>query len=95
MLRVEELRFRYGKRGGEVLRGVGLTLGEGEIGVLLGKNGAGKTTLLECLLGIRRPQSGRVFFRGEDLLAMKQRERARRVAYVPQNIRFGALTVFD
>ena len=55
MLRVEELRFRYGKRGGEVLRGVGLTLGEGEIGVLLGKNGAGKTTLLECLLGIRRP----------------------------------------
>lgn len=95
MLRVEELRFRYGKRGGEVLRGVSLTLGEGEIGVLLGKNGAGKTTLLECLLGIRRPQSGRVFFRGEDLLAMKQRERARRVAYVPQNIRFGALTVFD
>ena len=41
MLRVEELRFRYGKRGGEVLRGVGLTLGEGEIGVLLSVSRAG------------------------------------------------------
>ncbi len=95
MLTVEELRFRYGRRGSDVLRGVSFRLDEGEVGVLLGKNGAGKTTLMECLLGIRRPQSGSVRFQGEDLLAMRQRERARRVAYVPQDIRFGALTVFD
>lgn len=95
MLELQDLRFRYSRFSPPVLKGVNLRLEDGKIGVLLGKNGAGKTTLFETLLGIRRPQSGRILFDGEDLTKLSLRERARRIAYVPQHIQFGALTVFD
>ena len=95
MLTVENLRFRYGKRSPLVLDGVDLTLHDGEIGVVLGKNGSGKTTLFKNILGIQKPESGSIRFDGEDLLKMKRSERARRIAYVPQSIHFGALSVFD
>ena len=95
MLEIRDLHFRYGKRAPAVLDGVELSLRDGEIGVVLGKNGSGKTTLFKNILGIRRPESGSVRFDGEDLLKLSRRERARRIAYVPQSIHFGALSVFD
>ena len=94
MLSIENLSFAYGKRH-DVLNGVNIELGAGEIGILLGKNGSGKTTLFKNVLGILTPKGGSICLEGEDLLSMSRRERARRVAYVPQDIRFGALTVFD
>ena len=94
MLNIENLTFAYGRRHG-VLNGVDLELGAGEIGIILGKNGSGKTTLFKNILGILKPSGGSVSLGGEDVLAMSGRERARRIAYVPQDIRFGALTVFD
>lgn len=94
MLKVDNLHFRYG-RGLPVLRGASLTLKQGEIGILLGKNGSGKTTLFKNILGIEKPQEGSIAFGGENLLKMHRRERARYVAYVPQHIHFGDLTVFD
>ena len=95
MLKVENLCFRYGKSGRLVLSGADLELKQGEIGILLGKNGSGKTTLFKNILGIEKPKSGKIRFDGEDLLKMKRRDRARRIAYVPQHIHFGDLTVFD
>lgn len=95
MLKVENLRFRYGSHGAPVLRGVNLELEQGQIGILLGKNGSGKTTLFKNILGIHSPGGGSIRFDGEDLLKMPRRERARRIAYVPQDIHFGALSVFD
>ncbi len=95
MLKIEDLHFRYGHHAPEVLRGVNLELESGQIGILLGQNGAGKTTLFQTILGIRAPDAGRILCDGEDLLKMSRRERAGRVAYVPQDIRFGDLTVFD
>jgi len=95
MLTVENLHFRYSKFSRPVLNGASLELKAGEIGILLGKNGSGKTTLFKNILGIVRPDSGRILFEGEDLLKLSRRERARRIAYVPQDIHFGALTVFD
>ncbi len=95
MLEIRDLRFRYGKRSPAVLDSVDLTLRDGEIGVVLGRNGSGKTTLFKNILGILRPESGSIRFDGEDLLKMKRSERARRIAYVPQSIHFGALSVFD
>lgn len=95
MLKIENLSFRYGRRFPPVLRDVSLTLGEGEIGVLLGKNGAGKTTLFKCILGICAPTGGTAAFDGRDLLRMSRRERAGIAAYVPQDIQFGDLSVFD
>ena len=95
MLEIRDLHFRYSNRSPLVLDGVDLTLRDGEIGILLGKNGSGKTTLFKNILGIRKPTSGSIRFDGEDLLSMKRGERARRIAYVPQSIHFGALSVFD
>ena len=95
MLEIKDLSFRYSKRSPIVLQGVDLELKDGEIGILLGKNGSGKTTLFKNILGIQKPQGGSIRFDGEDLLKMNRQERARRVAYVPQSIHFGALSVFD
>ena len=95
MLEINDLRFSYGRHSPAVLDGIELSLGSGEIGILLGKNGSGKTTLFKNILGIETPTGGSLCFDGEDLLTMSRRERARRIAYVPQHIHFGALSVFD
>ena len=95
MLSVEHVTFRYSRQGPDVLRGVNLELKPGEIGILLGRNGSGKTTLFRNILGILNPRSGSIRFEGEDLRKLSRAQRARRIAYVPQDIRFGALSVFD
>ena len=95
MLNVKNLYFRYSSHSAPVLNGASLALKQGEIGILLGKNGSGKTTLFKNILGIEKPNSGEINFHGENLLKMNRRERARRIAYVPQHIHFGDLTVFD
>ena len=95
MLKIENLTFRYDRSGLPVLNGADLQLNQGEIGILLGRNGSGKTTLFKNLLGINKPSGGKILFDGQNLLKMPRRERARRIAYVPQDIQFGALTVFD
>ena len=94
MLSVEKLEFSYIKST-PVLRGADLQLEQGQVGILLGKNGCGKTTLFKNILGIEKPNGGSLFFGGDDLRKMNRRERARRIAYVPQHIHFGDLTVFD
>ena len=95
MLTVEHLTYRYSRHGAPVLRGVDLTLESGEIGILLGCNGSGKTTLFKNLLGICTPDSGSIRFDGQELTALSRRRLAQYIAYVPQDIRFGELTVFD
>ncbi len=95
MLTIDNLTFRYTCRSPEVLRGVNLSLADGEIGVVLGRNGSGKTTLFKAILGLDRPASGSIAFDGEELLSMPRAKRACLVAYVPQEIRFGALSVRD
>ena len=95
MLEIRNLTFRYSSRAPMVLQGADLSLENGEIGILLGKNGSGKTTLFKTILGILRPLSGEILFDGEDLMKMDRRKRARLLGYVPQDIRFGDLTVFD
>ena len=95
MLKVENLHFRYNGHGKPVLNGACLELEQGQIGILLGKNGSGKTTLFKNILGIEKPAGGTIRFDGENLLKMPRRERARRIAYVPQHIHFGDLSVLD
>ena len=95
MLKINNLYFRYGVHANPVLNGACLELAQGEVGILLGKNGSGKTTLFKNVLGIEKPQKGLITFDGENLMKMSRRERARRIAYVPQHIHFGDLTVFD
>lgn len=95
MLRIENLHFNYGGSSRDVLGGANLELSEGQVGILLGKNGSGKTTLFKSLLGIVKPKKGSICFDGENLLKLNRLQRARRIAYVPQDIQFGDLSVFD
>lgn len=81
-LEIESLSFSYTK--GKVLDNLSLTFREGEFAVLLGRNGAGKTTLMKNLLGLLKPSSGRILIDGIDTSEMKNRERARKLAYIPQ-----------
>ena len=95
MLKIEKLYFSYKRHSQAVLRGIDLELNAGEVGILLGKNGSGKTTLFKNVIGILSPDEGSVKMGGEDILKMSRRERAKKIAYVPQDIKFGDLTVFD
>ena len=95
MLEIKDLAFAYSKRSPGVLDGVSLTLKGGEIGILLGKNGAGKTTLFKAVLGIIKPAAGSISMDGTELSKLSRRERAGMIAYVPQDVRFGDLSVYD
>jgi energy-coupling factor transporter ATP-binding protein EcfA2 len=70
--------------GREVLRGIDLTVSEGETLALVGRNGAGKTTLLRALVGLLRPHAGRIVVAGRDVPRTPVAELARDVAYLPQ-----------
>jgi len=66
------------------VRDVSLTVERGAIIGLLGPNGSGKTTLLRVLAGVLAPTAGRVTLDGVNLASIARRERARRIAVVPQ-----------
>jgi iron complex transport system ATP-binding protein len=68
-----------------ILDGLVFDAPAGKVTALLGPNGAGKSSLLRVVAGIRRPRSGTVHFDGDDLLGMRRRDRARRVALVEQD----------
>ena len=65
MLHVENLHVAYG--GIRALKGVSLTVSEGEIVTIIGANGAGKSTLLNAVSGFLKPAAGSILFRGKQL----------------------------
>jgi iron complex transport system ATP-binding protein len=73
----------YGKR--EVLRGVDLAVGAGELWAVLGPNGAGKSTLVRVGMGLLAPWRGGAFVLGRSARAFERRAFAREVAWVPQS----------
>ena len=62
MLEIRGLETSYGDS--QVLFGMDISIGAGEVVTLLGRNGMGKTTTVHTILGILRPQSGRIMFEG-------------------------------
>lgn len=64
ILTVQDLTMSYDRR---VLNGVQMTVERGSIHGLIGENGAGKTTLLKCIMGIYKPESGKVCYRGQPI----------------------------
>ena len=69
----------------DILNGVSLAVGEGEIATVVGPNGAGKSTLIRTIFGLLRPRQGRVLLRGEELTGLQPHTIARRgMSYVPQ-----------
>jgi branched-chain amino acid transport system ATP-binding protein len=73
LLEVNDIHVHYGKIA--ALRGVTLTVDEGEIVTLIGANGAGKTTTLKTISGLRQLSAGSITFAGEDISAMPGHKR--------------------
>ncbi|NVN02609.1 MULTISPECIES: ABC transporter ATP-binding protein [Asaia] len=75
----------FARSGRVTLRDLSLAFRKGELVSILGANGAGKTTLLRLMLGLSRPETGRVLVDGKDLSGLSRQQIARLMAYVPQN----------
>jgi branched-chain amino acid transport system ATP-binding protein len=83
LLDVQNLVVTYDRA--PALRGASMTLDPGEIVALIGANGAGKTTTLRAITGLKRPQSGEVWFAGERIDGLAPQEIvARGVVMVPE-----------
>ena len=80
LLTIENLHARVAETGEEILRGVDLTIREGELHALMGPNGSGKSTLAKVITGhpAYEMTDGSIVFKGEDLLEMEVDERARK-----------------
>ncbi len=93
LLEVRSVDAQYGLL--KAVRGVSLSLDEGETHALVGANGAGKTTLLRVIAGAHRPVSGSVVFDGVDVTRTPAHKRVRLgIALVPEGRRlFPGLTV--
>jgi lipopolysaccharide export system ATP-binding protein len=89
----EGLRKAFRRR--KVVQGVSFHVAEGEVVGLLGPNGAGKTTSFNMVVGLVRPDAGRVRVDGEDLTSLPMHRRSRRgLGYLPQEASiFRKLTV--
>ena len=72
LLEIENIRAGYGPI--EVLKGISIEVGEGEIVTMIGANGAGKTTTLLSISGINRIRSGRIRFQGREIHTLPAHE---------------------
>ena len=83
IIKAEKIVKTYKKR--KVVDGVSISVNEGEIVGLLGPNGAGKTTTFYMIVGLVRPDTGRVLINDEDITRIPMHERAKRgISYLPQ-----------
>ena len=78
MLKIENLHASIGDK--EILKGINLTVGKGEVHAIMGPNGSGKSTLSSVLVGhpTYEVTEGSVTFEGEDILELEPEERAHR-----------------
>ena len=103
MLELKDIRARYGAI--SALRGISISVSQGELVALLGVNGAGKSTTLATIAGVMRPWQGDIFFEGKSILGRSPEQIARLgISLVPEgrdifpsltveeNLRLGAFT---
>src|SRR5947208_1881816 len=95
ILQVRSLAAGYGKK--QIVHGIDLALGRGEILLMLGHNGAGKTTLMRAIFGLLKPTAGEVTYEGKPIAGRSPGENvAESIAFVPQGHGiFRTLTVRD
>lgn len=83
LFEAKNLRIHY--EGAEILKGISLEVGEGEIVTLIGSNGAGKTTTLRAISGLKSPTSGEIWFEGKRIDHMSPQDIVRTgIVHVPQ-----------
>ena len=85
MLKLQAVELSKSYRGRKVVDDVELEIGQGEVVGLLGPNGAGKTTTFYIIVGLARPDSGRVLLNGDQITDLPMYLRARSgISYLPQ-----------
>lgn len=85
MLSLEAKKLEKSYRGRKIVRGVSMHVKSGEVVGLLGPNGAGKTTTFYMVVGLIRPDQGRVVLDGVDITKMPMYQRAKNgIGYLPQ-----------
>jgi ATP-binding cassette subfamily C protein len=89
----DRVTFSYGPR--DILAEASLEMPAGSITVLTGPSGAGKTTLIDLVLGLHRPQRGRILIDGVDLAEIDLQAWRRQVGYVPQELILFHDSVFE
>jgi len=95
LLEVQDIHSYYGHI--QALRGVSLTVEEGEIVTLIGSNGAGKTTTLRSIHGMLHPREGRILFDGEEIQSLPAHDMiGRGIAQSPEGRKiFSRMTVLE
>ncbi len=81
-LRLDQLSVDIAGR--RIVSGIELAVGDREFAGLVGPNGSGKSTILKAIYRVHRPSAGRVLLDGSDLLSLRAKDAARRVAVVTQ-----------
>lgn len=82
MIEIKNICSGYGKD--NVLRGLSLSIAQGEVLSVVGLNGCGKSTLLKTVARIIPPRGGDIYIDGVSVKELTPKERARRIAYLPQ-----------
>lgn len=95
LLEIKEIKVNYG--GVHALRGISLSVADGEVVCILGGNGAGKTSLANTISGLVKPAGGEIVFRGEKIGGLPPHAIVKRgVVQVPEGRGiFGSLTVLE
>lgn len=93
LLNISDIKVSYGHI--EAIKGVSLSVDEGEVVTILGANGAGKTTLMRTISGLIKPTSGTISYDGKDITQTRADAIVERgIAHSPEGRRvFGTLTV--
>lgn len=72
MIKIIDLKKAFGKK--QVLSGVDLDIDSGKITVIIGRSGEGKSVLLKHIIGLLKPDSGKIFIDGQELTSMRERD---------------------
>jgi NHLM bacteriocin system ABC transporter ATP-binding protein len=92
---IEHSLFRYRADGNLILNDVSIKAEPGEFIALVGPSGSGKSTLLRLLLGFDRPESGTVYYDGQDLSGLDVTAVRRQIGVVLQNSRLMSASIFE
>lgn len=84
ILELDDVHFGYDAEK-EILKGVSFKINEGEMVSIVGKNGAGKSTISKLINGFYKPTSGRILFKGRDMIEETIKERSEKIGIVMQN----------
>ena len=99
MLTLENLSFEVNDDKGEkgIIKDISLTVGDGKFVVITGPNGGGKSTMAKLIMGIEHPNSGRIYFDGQDITDMSITDRANLgISFAfQQPVRFKGVQVID